>query len=429
VARANGRFPQAQVVLAPPGGDGTKLVLRATFGILVSHDGGKSWRWVCERALGYEGQWDPPIAFTRDGTLYVGLARGVASTSDDGCTVALAPEIDGETIKDLTTDGAGETVWAIAGRPGKKASVWRKPPRKPWERMPGKGLEDLNLLTIEVAPGRSERVYVSGEPYDTIRGRLYRSDDGGKTFEGKENDQPPDGPFFIAAVDPVQADRVLVRHLHGKGSELLLTTDAGKTWKNVLSMTSAMFGFAKSHDGKTYWAGSGLATDGIFRSTDRGEHFTRVTNRGVLCLTAAGDHLFACENSMSVGAPVLAGSTDQGNTFAPLSRFADIRGPLACADDDRDADTGAAFCAGGWQEIQALITPRPEAVASSPSSATPDGGAATSSAPRRKSACGCRAVGAAGMDRGLFMAGLVPLVVWARHRRRRGSGRAHPGSA
>ncbi|MBA3780037.1 MAG: pseudouridine-5'-phosphate glycosidase [Chloroflexi bacterium] len=56
-----------------PSSDGSTIFLRATFGILVSRDAGKTWQWICERALGYEGSWDPPIAVTRDGRLWVGL--------------------------------------------------------------------------------------------------------------------------------------------------------------------------------------------------------------------------------------------------------------------------------------------------------------------------------------------------------------------
>ncbi len=51
VARANGRFPTSnQIVFSPANAD--LIVLRATFGILVSRDGGTTWTWLCEDALG-----------------------------------------------------------------------------------------------------------------------------------------------------------------------------------------------------------------------------------------------------------------------------------------------------------------------------------------------------------------------------------------
>lgn len=411
LARANGRFPAAQAILTVPGSDGLTVFLRATFGVLVSRDGGKSWRWICERALGYEGAWDPPVAVTRDGRLWVGLERGLSSTLD-GCGVEPATELAGETIKDLTTDSRGDTLWALTGAPDRRGAVWRRSVASAgkWERL-GLLPEGFNPSTLEVAPSKPSRIYVSGQPFGTIRGWLLRSDDGGKTFVGGKNDLEADGPFFIADVDPKDADRVVVRHLHTTGSDVLLTTDAGKTFKNVLNMKSAMFGFAKSADGSTYWAGSGLPEHGIFQSKDRGAHFEHVSNRGVLCLHAAPNgRLFVCENPLTPGAPAVAVSTDEGKTLSALARFSDVQGPIACG------DAGPSVCADAWPETHTLLTPR-EAGATSPSSPR------EATSPPRKSTCGCRVVGtpASAPDLLWTTTGLLPLVVWGRARRRRGS--------
>ncbi|HEY8077430.1 MAG TPA: hypothetical protein VIF62_25065 [Labilithrix sp.] len=414
-ARANGRFPQAQVIESVPGGDGTLLYMRTTFGILVSHDAGKSWRWICERALGYQGQWDPPIAVTRDGTLWVGLDDGVVAVSRD-CETARSPEMQGETIKDFTTDAQGETLWAITGRAGEKSALFRRAPAGKWEKLDAKGLEDLNLLTVDVAPSRSQRIYVSGEPYEDIRGRLYRSDDGGKTFTGGPNDLAAQGPFFIAAVDPKDPSRVLVRHLHTTGSDMLLTKDGGKTLTNVLSMKSAMFGFAKSPDGATYWAASGLAEHGIFESTDRGEHFVHVGAHGVLCLhAAAGDRLFVCENTWKLESPIVGLSVDRGKTVTTIAGFGDVVGPVACASDAG----AAAICAGEWPAMRASLFPRVDAGARATGAEEP---------PPPKRSCSCDAAGAArDPDHAWLSAGLIPLVAWVRARKRAGSRRDHSG--
>lgn len=384
-ARANGRFPQAQAIESTPG-RGDVLFLRTTFGILVSRDAGLSWQWICERALGYEGQWDPPIAVTRDGRLWVGLPNGLASTAD-GCAVDFVPELAGETIKDLTVDARGDVLYAIVGAPGKRAAVFRKKDR--WERLASKGLDDLNLLTIEVAPTRDTRIYVSGEPYDTVRGRLYRSDDGGQSFSGTPNALAAEGPFFIAAVDAEDPNRLVLRHLHAAGSDLLLTTDAGKTFQNVLAMKSAMFGFAKGKDKKTFFAASGLAADGVFRSTDRGATFQRVSSHGVLCLHGNAAGLFACENVFALGGPAIAASADDGASFRSLARFADIKGPISCGPSASN-DAGARLCGDAWAETLASVSPRPDAGAPP---AIEDAGAVPSP-PKPKSSCSCRVGGA-----------------------------------
>src|SRR5437868_6340998 len=83
-ARANGRFPQAsQIVFAP--GDPHTMVMRTTFGLLVSHDDGASWQWVCEAAIGLgTAQEDPCYGVTTAGTIVGGLWQGLAVSPDTG---------------------------------------------------------------------------------------------------------------------------------------------------------------------------------------------------------------------------------------------------------------------------------------------------------------------------------------------------------
>lgn len=433
-ARANGRFPQAQSIESVPGSDGNTLFMRATFGILVSRDAGKSWRWICERAWGYEGTWDPPVAVTRDGKIWVGLERSLVS-SPDGCTVDTSHELDGESVKDLTADLDGKTLWAVTGAADKRGAIWRRaigPKDAKFERI-GQLPETFNPSTIEIAPSNPSRLYVTGQPWDTIRGWLLRSDDGGKTIVpnvGGKNELEASGPFFLAAVDPKDPNRALLRHLHGAGSDVLLTTDGGKTLKNVLGIKTAMYGFAKSQDGTTFWAGSGLPQDGIFRSTDRGEHFERVANHGVLCLqTAPPNRLFICENTFSIDAKTVSLSLDQGKTIEAIASFKDILGPQKC---ETGIEAGAALCEAAWPETLAMLTPR-EAGAPGPDggirkrrrdAGSSEAGANDPAPPTeaRKSACGCVAAGAdSGLDLRWLSAGLIPLAAWARARRRPGS--------
>lgn len=396
----------------PGNGDGATLYLRATFGVLVSRDAGKSWQWLCERAFGYEGTWDPPIAATRDGRLWVGLENGLVSTAD-GCEVKAVAELAGETIKDLTVDARGDTVWAITGAPGKKSFVWRIGSERT-ERLAG--LDETNLMTIEVAPSNPSRLYVSGQPYGTVRGRLYRSDDGGKTLRGEANDLRAEGPFFIAGIDPKDPNRVLLRHLHTTGSDVLVTKDGGKTFTTVLSMKSAMFGFAKSNDGKTYWAGSGLADHGIWRSTDRGEKWEQLAQHGVLCLHATKSGLFTCENPFVLGAPAIGLSKDDGKTVESLASFGDVQGPVACSN----------ACAALWPETRAQVVPRPDGGVRRSKDAGDGSGVATSE-PKRSS-CSCDVIG--GHDRSdhrRTTAGFSALIALISARRVRGSKLTHHG--
>jgi photosystem II stability/assembly factor-like uncharacterized protein len=429
-ARANGRFPQAQAMVSAPGSEGKTLWLRATFGLLVSHDAGATWQWVCEQALGYTGQWDPPIAVTRDGKLWVGRDDGIVSTPD-GCSVEVHPELAGETVRDLTTDPKGEVLWVATSAPGKKAHVWRKVGQKPFERL-GDALGEMDVRTIEVAPSRPNRVYLTMQPYETLRGQIYRSDDGGKTFTGGPNDLKASGPLFIASVDPKDPERVVVRHLYATGSDVLLSTDAGKTWREVLHVASSMYAFAKSEDGKTLWAGAGQPELGLFRSSDRGEHWENMSKNGSLCLHATGGKepkLFVCENVFLGGTKTIGVSLDQGKTIQDVADFKDLKGPLACASP---SDAGAALCAPYWASVRDLVFPKPDAGTSVPQPDAAAGGRGER-APQPKSSCSCGVVGAAREDGSLDLAwltaGLLALAYGARARARIGSIMDQPGRA
>src|SRR6188768_1405536 len=88
-ARANGRYPKAdQLVIAPD--DSEFLVARSTFGMLVSHDSGQNWDWICERAVGYSGVQDPTIGLMANGTIIASLSEGIARTADRGCNWAFS---------------------------------------------------------------------------------------------------------------------------------------------------------------------------------------------------------------------------------------------------------------------------------------------------------------------------------------------------
>src|SRR5262245_39034021 len=104
-AGANGRFPRAEQ-LVERGGDPEKLVLSATYGLLVSDDGGGEWRHICE--LGYAfavAEIDPLVGVFSDDSMIVKGTRSLNRATPPFC--AFEPVLGGtgtDTVADFALD-------------------------------------------------------------------------------------------------------------------------------------------------------------------------------------------------------------------------------------------------------------------------------------------------------------------------------------
>lgn len=384
-AFANGRFPRAQQIVSTPG-DPSRVFLRATFGVLASFDGGASFRWLCEDAIGFSGTWDPPVAATPDRRLWMGLEHGLSWTID-ACTVHAVPELAGELVSDVSA--AGNDLILATSTPKKPAALWRVSHGVP--RKMGATLDGYYIDTLDAA---GARLYATGVVIgERAAPHLFRSDDYGATLRELHPTLPTQGRLYLAAIDPANASRILVRQLSDRGSDLLVSDDGGATFSVALHMAGAMFGFTQSADGATVWAGSGDADEGLHRSTDRGRTFAPVAKAPIFCLHRSAEKLFTCSNPFTDHGYAIGASTDDGATIAPLIGFADVLGPVAC-----DAGAGAS-CGNTWTAMHATLTtqtvaqPAPSTSSSSASSdATPAPATAASSAsPPSRSSCACDA--------------------------------------
>jgi hypothetical protein len=404
-ARANGRFPKAQAIVLPAHGDGSLVYLRTTFGVLVSHDalGAKpTWDWLCEQSLGFSSTWDPPLAATRDGRLWIALPDGARATKD-GCSVADVPQLKGELVMDLATDASGDRVFAVTSSSSKPSFVWKSGASSS-DRLPaftrlGSGLSGFRFDTVEVAPSSPSRLYLTATPEGKgPRAHLFRSDDGGVTLRELSPPLSEDARLFVSSVDPNDPNRLYVRALAATGSDVLLSTDGGQTLSSVLHMKGAMFGFARTPDGQVLYAGSGDPAEGIWRSRDRGATWQARAKTSVFCLNADGPRLLVCSNPYTPGGYAIAESRDEGATVTPLATFDDVRGPVAC--DSRRADASASPCASSWPEVRAAVAtsahvPSPSlSAAAVPDASRSDAAPDVASRASPPSSCGCVATGA-----------------------------------
>ena len=342
-ARANGRFPASSAVVFSPQDDATVLV-RVTFGLLVTRDRGKSWRWICERAIGFSGPEDPSYVFTKSGALVAGLFDGLRVSRDGGCTWDPV-KTDATVFVDVTSRSDGAIV-ALASSYDRhsdagslyKSQLWLSTDDARSFVPLGPRLDPTLLAeSVEVAPGDRSRVYVSavrGED-DKRSGVLLVSTDGGAHFTERATKlESKELAPFIAAVDPKRAERIYIRTSASPEhpTRLLVTDDAGKTYRKLLSAKGPLLGFALSPDGATVHAGG--PDDGLFTGAPDRE-LSQTSKLQVQCLGRAGAELWAC--SSEAGGFIAGSSRDDGRAFEARLHLRDIASPLTCGGGDGGA--------------------------------------------------------------------------------------------
>jgi MYXO-CTERM domain-containing protein len=446
-AAANGRFPASnRIVLAPT--DPTLLAVRATYGVLLSHDDGATWAFLCEDAIGLPPTTiqDPPLAITAAPALVAGTAvpvGGLDVSLDMGCNWSCAGgPLAGQTVVDVTVrPDATHTVLALTstfafdaaegGADAAATSLSRVfqsiDDGSTWTPM-GVALDPSVLPTsLEVAATDAGRLYVSAtRGFGGARtASLFVSTDGGATWV--ERPVPIDGArnetsAYIGAVDPADADRVYLR-TDGQ-SQLLVSVDAGQSFKTLLSLSGRMLGFALAPDGAAVYAGS--VEDGLFMGTRSSTTLAQRSNIDVQCLATRGSELWACSDDQRTG--FVAGvSTDQGATFAPKLHLGSVGAPIACAPNAPGAatacwtDANAAACSGApFAQLCASLGCSSNATSSATSLGSSSSATSVTGAKPSSSSCGCESAGApSSAIAGL--AGSFAAVAAAMRRRRRGA--------
>ncbi|WP_437781445.1 WD40/YVTN/BNR-like repeat-containing protein [Sorangium sp. So ce1097] len=445
-AAANGVFPSADQIVFDPA-DPARAVARMTYGVLTTRDGGASWRWICEGAVGYDdtvGQ-APPIAAAAGGRVLAALDDGLAVGTEGGCAWTGAAELAGQAVVDLSVR-QGDPSHVVAVAAGDRPTLWAsRDGGASWASVGAPLPAGFLARTVDIAPSDPRRVYVSGlaSGAGPVKGVLARSLDGGETWEtaavpGSTTAREP----YIAGVDPRDADVLYVRIASAPG-RLFASTDGGATFAPVFETQGFVRAFAISPDGAAVAVGSDV--DGVFRAPSSTLAFERVSGVAPRCFTWTETGLYACASEFLDGFTI-GRSLDGGATFEPLLRQACIRGPLECAASTRVG----ARCATDWPRI-ALMTGHNECApdAGSPgagaSEASGTGGATAGSgggdgagaggapdvpgggaAPSVAGGCGCRAAGGAGAGWARVMAAAGLAATAVARRRRRGAARGGP---
>ena len=353
-ARANGRFPESnQIVFAK--NDPDLVLVRVTFGLLVSHDRGKTFHWVCEQSIGYTGVEDPMYTVTPSGRYIGSTFQGLTLSSDGACTWGLTgtpqPYIDlAANPNDAKDIVALSTVYKGADDAGNvhfSSSVAESKDEGTSFADLGPPLDDTILgHTLDLTASDPNRIYVTAVRYNgpTPIGLLFTSQDRGKSWKeqaitllGTERS------IFIAAVDPQDAEKVYLRTNNQPDApgRLILREknpqggDDG-VFKTLFTGKGPLEGFALSADTTKVYVGSPL--DGVWSASTADYNFVQKSQVEVKCLAIHDDGLWACSNEKN---GFVAGlSKDEGATFTTMVNFCTILGPLQCS----GTSTTATYC-------------------------------------------------------------------------------------
>lgn len=354
-ALGNGRVPATIQLHFRPGNE-ADMMLAATIGALRSTDGGATWRWYCEAAVGYGGKYDPDYAFTATGAIFATTFSGLR-LNRDGCTFAPTPlgELFVSQVE-VSPDGSVLVAAADVGRsnvdPPEPADsrIYRSADNGvTFQVLSNPGQAGDWWDSLRVSPSDSQRVYLSGYRFPTGGGPkvllLFRSNDGGTQFAplplGDFAVSPQSDVTFMA-VAPTDPNRIFARVSRWNGATigdaLYRSTDGGNTWAKVLELGDVISAVVVRRGSPAV-----LVTtlgSGWHRSADGGATFVADPSAPrAQCLTErVGGELWLCSDNSSVDRLALGKGTD-GRTWARVMALDEIAAPVRCADGTVQKDS------------------------------------------------------------------------------------------
>jgi len=365
-AQANGRFPQSTAVKFHPGQTDT-IIVPVTFGLLVSTDGGAHFDWICEQAVGYVGTYDPVYAVAADGAVLATNFEGVRIARNGFCSWDAVPDLANQWVSDIKVDSDGK-VWAstFTLSSGYENNIFVSTDNGATFSPSNLARNDVAFRSVLVAPSDPTRLYTVGQQvipatadagFPTVVTVGFRSENGGQSWTPLNMDSIIVGntpQVVMEAVAPDDPDVLYARSEKSNvpsGDILYRSIDKGQSWTEVLRTSDIIRAMLVQAGGKVI---VGTLNDGVRISEDGGDTWMMPTEQPPMnCLGVRSDGLlFACGLNWAPSYFALATSTD-GQTWTPMMRFCDIRGPLSCPAGSIQADT----CVGDrWGMVKVSVS-------------------------------------------------------------------------
>jgi hypothetical protein len=368
-AGANGR-PAGTSTINFEQGAPQHIAAGMTFGFLRSEDGGTTWKWMCEAAIGYGGTFDPDYAYSPTGAIFATTFNGLTvlrpAPAGDNCTFAAAPP--GDTFVSADEIGPDGSVFYTAADPA-DGKIYRS--TDDGVTFPNSGAPGQNndwWDSIVIAPSDATRIYLTGYRFKKVCSNnttmtcalpadcgggsgvtcdsqkvelLFRSDNSGATYTPLTQTgltASNQSTIDIVGVDHAAKDTVYI-HINLEngqtGDSIYKSTNGGTSWTKILTTTDP-FGlvFLARSNGDLI---ASTQTTGSQKSVNGGTTWTPlVSPPHINCLVEnPGDQsVWACtHNYDSPGIPGdgygIMKTTDY-TTWTGVLRYQDIKGVVSC---------------------------------------------------------------------------------------------------
>jgi hypothetical protein len=395
-ASANGRAPGTSSITFRQGQE-TDIAVGLTFGFVISHDGGKTWAWMCENAIGYSGMFDPRFAFSPSGAVFATSFDGLKVVRDS-CTFGPTPA--GTMVASTNALGPDHAIYFAASQVADDAHgvvadfhIYKSTDDGMTFPVAARGTPAATVnwwQSLQVAASDAQRLYLTGYAFvpgpggvGTVKQQLlFRSDNGGKDWTPLPSagfTVAPNSVIEIVGIAKDNADQVYVRVSaidNMESQAIWRSSDRGLTWKQIntkpvpigaFTVRAALNGQGK-HDLIV-----GTQSAGVEVSHDDGDTWVPLAgapHMNCLVENAAGE-LWACTPNygspgvMSDDAGIMK-STDLA-TWTKVLRYQDLTEVVTCAAGTIQKDT----CAAMWCAVcvQLGCTPSPSYSCPSPAEA------------------------------------------------------------
>jgi len=361
-AFAQDSAPAVSRLIADPS-DPRELALSSNFGLLLSHDAGSSWDFRCKAALGYRGN-EPAFAILPGGTLVLGVSAGILTADKAGCEFTPGRGIEPNVVDVAALMETPGAALAVSVRVATSSSrLWRSLDGARTFQALGAELPHFTALSLAAPAALPKRVYLTGLVWEqSVRGAFAVSNDAGQHFSITTLPNSDSGAQpFIAGINPQHPDTIYLRFT-GLPGRVQVSDDAGRSFRDVLSIPGPVQGFALSPSGDRVFVSS--LESGIYQADSAALTFERTSAVGVPCLLSTGDSLLACGHRAQNGF-LVGRSLDAGRGFRALLDTAGIS-PAVCGPQT----TVGAICSESWPRIAAQLRPNHAVTAPAPSAAS-----------------------------------------------------------